>query len=125
MMKLFAIAFGGSIGALLRYFISNLANQSFKTIGFPIGTLLVNSTGCFIGGIIIGSLAPKLSNDLKAFIIFGILGSYTTFSSFGIETITLIQEDKVKSAIIYIASTFILTLAGVIVGYTLSKKFLN
>jgi len=121
-MKLFAIALGGSIGAILRYFISQLSNQHLAITTFPIGTLIVNGTGCFIGGIILGGLTSKFSSETRAFVLIGILGSYTTFSSFGMETVTLIQDEKIKSAILYVASTFILTIFGVIIGYLLSKK---
>ncbi len=124
-MKLFAIAIGGSIGAVLRYAVSQLANQNLAINHFPIGTLIVNASGCFIGGIIIGGLASKFSSETRSFIVIGILGSYTTFSSFGMETISLIQDDRIKSALIYIASTFILTLAGVMVGYIISKKIFS
>ena len=116
---------GGSIGALLRYWISQLVNHNLATNSFPIGTLLVNASGCFIGGIIIGGLASKFSGETRSFIVIGVLGSYTTFSSFGMETISLIQDDRIKSALIYIASTFILTLTGVIVGYIISKKIFS
>ena len=124
-MNFFAIAIGGSIGALLRYWVSQIVNNNIVVNSFPIGTLLVNASGCFIGGIIIGGLASKFSSETKSFVVIGILGSYTTFSSFGMETINLIQDDKIKSALIYIASTFILTLTGVILGYIISKKIFN
>ncbi len=124
-MNFFAVAIGGSIGALLRYWISQLVNHNLATNSFPIATLLVNASGCFIGGIIIGGLASKFSGETRSFIVIGVLGSYTTFSSFGMETISLIQDDRIKSALIYIASTFILTLTGVIVGYIISKKIFS
>ena len=118
-MNFFAIAIGGSIGALLRYWVSQLASHNLATNSFPIGTLLV------IGGIIIGGFASKFSGETRSFIVIGVLGSYTTFSSFGMETISLIQDDRIKSALIYIASTFILTLTGVMVGYVISKKIFS
>ena len=125
LMKLFAIAIGGSIGALLRYAVSQFTSQSLAINSFPMGTLFVNVSGCFIGGIILGSFTSKFSQETRAFLVLGILGSYTTFSSFGMETIGLVDDGKIKSAALYIFSTFLLTLIGVMLGYVLSKKIFN
>ena len=124
-MKLFAIAIGGSIGALLRYAISQLTNQSLALNSFPIGTLFVNASGCLIAGILLGGFTSKFSHETRAFLVLGILGSYTTFSSFGMEAITLVNDDKIKFAALYVFSTFLLTLIGVMLGYALSKKIFN
>ncbi|PZC40115.1 MAG: CrcB protein [Chloroflexi bacterium] len=125
MSKIFVIAIGGSIGAILRYSVSHFINLNIQINNLPIGTIFVNATGCFIAGLVIGGFSYKLSGDLRSFLIIGMLGSYTTFSSFGIETISLVQDDKLKIAILNVASTFILTLLGVTIGYVFSKKIIN
>ena len=94
--KLFIIGLGGFIGAVLRYLISSLAQTASGSIVFPYGTLCVNLTGCFVIGIFsfIVETRGMLSMEARIFLLIGLLGSFTTFSTFGIETFNLLREGR-------------------------------
>lgn len=107
------IGIGGALGAATRYVLGNwISKKSQKLSPFPVGTWIINWTGSFF----LGLLAQlHLSNQIDEWLWFfagvGFCGAYTTFSTFGNETITLIQSKKIKLAIIYVATSII---AGVI-----------
>ena len=99
-----AIAFGGGIGALLRYFVAN-AGQSLTPSDFPLGTLIVNIAGCALIGFITALLIGPLSANrelLRLFLIVGILGGFTTFSTFGIDTFELFEDGRIRQAFMYV-----------------------
>jgi len=116
---LFAIGLGGFIGSVLRY----LCSISFSKVlinDFPIGTLLVNIIGCFFIGLIINSSLIELSNfPIDEFMIIGLLGGFTTFSAFGIESYTMIKNGNPQIAILYIVLSIILSLIAIYI----SSKF--
>ena len=94
MLKLFCIASGGAIGALLRYVVSAFTHTILNA-DFPWGTLSVN----LIGSLIIGSLwglseTVLLSQNVRLFLLIGVLGSFTTFSSFTLENFTLLRDGE-------------------------------
>lgn len=101
MIECLIVAFGGAIGAVLRYLIG-LIPLSQKS-GFPIKTFLINVIGCFIIGII-AALAEKnsLNPKIVLFIKVGFCGGFTTFSSFALETQGLLEKGSVFIAILYI-----------------------
>jgi len=90
-----AIALGGSIGACLRYAVS-LWSQSAWSSDFPYGTLIVNIVGSFILGLLTIVLIQKVeaSEWLRLFLFVGVLGAFTTFSTFSVETVSLFQDGK-------------------------------
>lgn len=91
---LFSIAVGGAVGALCRYGISNLLYDAFGR-GFPHGTLLVNLSGCFLMGVLATILAQRgAPMALRAGILVGFLGAYTTFSTFSLETLKHFEQDQ-------------------------------
>lgn len=100
MMNLILIFLGSGLGAISRYGLSNLVH-GFLGRAFPYGTLVVNASGSFVMGLFFiiildrfGALAPQL----RAFLLIGFLGGYTTFSSFSIETLTLLEQGAWVSA---------------------------
>lgn len=101
MIECFIVAFGGAIGALLRYLIG-LIPLSQKS-GFPIKTFLINVIGCFVIGIV-AALAEKnsLNPKIVLFIKVGFCGGFTTFSSFALETQELLEKGSFFIAILYI-----------------------
>ena len=121
MINLFYVASGGSIGAVLRYLTSNLFRFYFPN--FPFGTLFVN----FIGSFLIGILASNLENNdtsylfIRYFLIIGVLGSFTTFSTFSLETIQLINDKKIIFSLIYIFLSISLCIVGAFFGLNINK----
>lgn len=117
-MKFLAIAAGGSVGALLRYSLSGLA-QRMTDDAFPVGTLVVNLTGCLVIGFL-GALfsGPALVRDeWRLFLLVGLLGAFTTFSTFGFETMALMEDGEWVRAALNLALSNGLGLAAVWLGY--------
>lgn len=117
MLNLFAIALGAAIGANLRYGLSTWAAQHFGTT-WPYGTFLVNVLGCLIIGILLSLLASRLSlsEPLRLFLVTGLLGGFTTFSTFGYESFTLITRGDWLGAGLYVGGSLIAGLAAVFLG---------
>lgn len=91
-MKLIYIGLGGFIGAILRYIVSGLVLNYFQK-DFPYGTLAVNLIGCFFLGLMASvSMEKMIHTELKSFIMIGLLGAFTTFSTFSYETMTLLEQ---------------------------------
>jgi CrcB protein len=88
-MILFLIALGGAVGSLLRYVIGGAVQRSSAS-GFPVGTMVVNVVGCFlIGGFVRFLLNMQTSAELRALLVVGFCGGFTTFSTFSFETVGL------------------------------------
>jgi CrcB protein len=116
------IAGGGAIGSVLRYLTSVVVNKYYAHV-FPLATLLTNIIGCLLIGIFVGWLSKnQLSNsNLKWFLITGFCGGYTTFSAFGLENVSLLQNGNSGWAFLYIAASVIVGLAAVWTGLILIK----
>lgn len=116
MVYLFYVAFGGAIGAVLRFSISNFYKIYFPN--FPIGTLFINFFGSFLIGILASSLENQGSSTIfvKYFLIIGVLGSFTTFSAFSIETIELFKQAKIIMSINYIILSVTLSIVAAYIG---------
>jgi CrcB protein len=99
-----AVAIGGSIGALLRYLVANIG-QSWTPSDFPLGTLIVNIAGCALIGLMTALLVGPLSQHrefLRLLVIVGVLGGFTTFSTFALDTFELLEDGRVRQAVLYI-----------------------
>ena len=120
--NIFIIGAGGFFGATLRYMTAGFVQRIFKGTIFPIGTLSVNMLGCFIIGLL-GGLADNLqffSTEQRSFIFLGILGSFTTFSTFGFETVSLLREQETIFALMNILIHVFMGLFAVWFGYGLT-----
>ena len=124
MINLIYVASGGAVGAVLRYLTSNFYRFYFPN--FPIGTLFIN----FIGSFLIGILASNLDSRgtsyifIKYFLIIGILGSFTTFSTFSLETIQLANDKKLFLSLVYIFVSISLCIFGAFFGFNINKIWL-
>lgn len=112
------IGFGGAFGAGIRFWLGGLLNEKLT---FPVGTWFVNSTGSFLLGWLAGLYsAGQISEAFWLAGGVGFCGAYTTFSTFGYETITLIQSGQVKRAAVYVIASVgvgcVLAAAGVFVA---------
>ena len=112
------IALGGAVGSLLRYVLGG-AVQRMSASGFPIGTMVVNVSGCFLIGILLRQfLNMQLSPELRALLIVGFCGGFTTFSTFSAETIGLIEGGEYTRATGYVILSVTLCLVATLSGMT-------
>lgn len=116
------IAIGGAIGSVLRYLTSVLVNKYWSN-HFPLATLITNVIGCFLIGLLIGILEKNnvANSNLKWFLITGFCGGFTTFSAFGYENISLLQNHNSALAFGYSALSILLGLFAVWLGLSISK----
>jgi CrcB protein len=113
---LLAVAFGGAIGSLARYFVAS-ALQS-PAIQFPWGIFVVNISGGFLMGIVVELSALKfnVSPELRAFLTVGVLGGYTTFSTFSLDSALLIERGAYASAAAYAVGSAVLSILALFAG---------
>jgi fluoride exporter len=110
------IAFGGAVGSVLRYIMGRLI-QGMSSSGFPIGTMVVNVSGCFLIGIFLRQfLNMQVSAELRAFLVVGFCGGFTTFSTFSGETVGLIEGGEYARAATYIVVSVALCLTATFAG---------
>jgi fluoride exporter len=114
------VALGGAIGASLRYLMGLAALRTFGP-GFPAGTLIVNLIGCLAMGILAALLADRTSPRLAPFLMTGILGGFTTYSAFALDTVTLWQRGETGTALTYVLITTAGSIAAVLVGMALAR----
>jgi len=103
-LKYSILAIGGAIGTICRYALSTAMYAYFSMPVFPIGTLIVNLLGCFIIGILAGFSEKGFLEPVNArlFLFVGLLGGFTTFSAFSIETLNLIRQHQWRTAATYL-----------------------
>lgn len=124
MKQLVAIAVGGALGAVLRYGVST-AVYALAGRGFPYGTLAVNVAGSAAMGLLFVLLVERLEVDAvwRAALLVGLLGSFTTFSTFSMETLALIEEGAAVKALGNILASVLLCLAGVWLGVAVGRQW--
>lgn len=123
MLKFVIIGLGGCVGAILRYLVAGGVHTLARTESFPIGTMTVNVAGCLLIGIGGGLMENRqlFSPEWRAFLFVGILGSFTTFSTFGLETFNLAKEGQWLASFGNVGLSLILGLAAVLAGHMLSR----
>jgi len=123
MTKILLVLAGGALGSLARYAASGLTQKYFSS--FPIGTLTVNLIGSLLIGLLWGLWGnANLSVGTKTFLFIGILGGFTTFSAYSLDTLNLFREGAVKMALINIAANNLLGLLLVFLGF-LTGQWIN
>ena len=122
MGKLLLIGLAGLIGTLSRYWMSGLVARRYGET-FPLGTLVVNLVGCFLIGLLFYLLQERylVNQTVRSVIMIGFLGGFTTFSSFGLQTFTLVQDGEFGFALLNITASNVIGLLLVWAGYTLAK----
>jgi CrcB protein len=119
---LLLVGIGGFIGSLFRYWISGMVQNISGSISFAFGTLAVNTIGCFIIGFFAYLIEARsmLTSEIRAFVLVGLLGAFTTFSTFGNETYNHIVESKFHLVLINIGAHVFLGLSAVYLGRLMS-----
>ena len=99
-----AVCAGGALGSLARYFISLAPFKSVGDAGFPLATLLTNVVGAFVIGLIVATVAAghELDSRLVLFLKVGVCGGFTTFSTFALESVGLVQRGEPLVAVVYV-----------------------
>jgi fluoride exporter len=122
MKSLLVVAAGGALGSMGRYLATIYISRT-TNLTFPMGTFVVNITGCFLIGILFGLFAKHavMTTDWRLFLITGICGGYTTFSSFSLESIALFRQGSYTYFLLYIIGSVILGLLATIAGMTLTR----
>ena len=123
MTQVLAIGIGGAIGSLLRFWMSTWVH-SFAGRGFPYGTLTVNVLGCLVMGVLFVVLTERLSDNvvLRAGLLIGVLGGFTTFSSFSIETFNLMEQGAHLKALANMALSLVLCVGGTWLGVIIGRQ---
>jgi CrcB protein len=121
-MEVVLVAVGGAVGAVARYGVAKAA-QPLTTGSFPLGILLVNLTGAFLLGFVFTYLLERssISNELRTAVTVGVLGAYTTFSTFSLDTLHLIQANDWTLAILNVAVSVGGALLAVWAGQQLAR----
>lgn len=122
MRNLLIVGFGGFFGSALRYGVSGWIQRLVPSAMFPVGTLAVNVLGCFVLGLL-GGYADNLDlfgPTTRLFLFLGVLGGFTTFSTFGYETMAMLRDGQFFTGLANVGLQVILGLAGVWLGYGVS-----
>ncbi len=116
-IRLLSVAAGGALGAVLRYTVTLLTGQQGSG-SFPIDTLLVNVFGCFLIGLAIQHVtaSPQFGKAWELFLVTGLIGAFTTYSTFGYEFISLLREDAYRSLLFYVGIHIVVGLFFVAAG---------
>ena len=110
------VAVGGALGALLRFGTVQLTRALFG-VGFPLGTLVVNGLGCLAAGLVAAWLEARgESAQLRAFLAIGLLGGFTTFSAFSLETMAMLERQAWSPAIAYVVASVAASLLAAFAG---------
>jgi CrcB protein len=118
MLKILMVGIGGFAGSICRYLIYEATLVLYKGAWFPLGTLMVNIFGCFFIGFL-GGLSE--TPEIRALVFIGILGGFTTFSSFGYEIFFLARNGQTGLALANMGLQIVLGLSTVWLGFSLSK----
>jgi CrcB protein len=122
-LRLLLVCAGGALGSGARYLVSTWAARSLGA-DFPRGTLIVNAVGSFVLGVIFVLPGEKLSPDVRLFLGAGLLGGFTTYSSFNAETLALLEQGSAGLAALNVAATTLGCLlagaAGLVIGRLLA-----
>ena len=117
-MNILLVGIGGALGSISRYLLGTWIQALSRSIDFPYGTLIVNLLGCFLIGLLsqLAEARGAFTSETRAFLFIGILGGFTTFSSFGNDTINLLRAGAAFNALANIGANVILGLVLVWLG---------
>ena len=119
-MSVFFVGLGGALGSISRYLLGTWIQSISKSLDFPFGTLAVNLIGCCVIGFLsqLAEARGIFTSETRALVFIGMLGGFTTFSSFGNDTVNLIRDGEVVNGLLNIGANVIFGLALVWLGRT-------
>lgn len=125
MSHYWAVGIGGCLGSIARYWLSGIVQRYFASEGFPFGTLAVNVLGCFVLGYVTSLVEYRqlFGPNVRLLLTVGILGGFTTFSTFGYETFTLLRDNEHLLALANVAGNLVTGVVAVAAGWFLAKMF--
>ena len=124
-MLILMVAAGGALGAVARYGLSGWV-QSLLSTTFPLGTLIVNAVGSFaLGAVLVFFESLAVTTEVRALVTIGVLGAFTTFSTFSYEAVVLLQGGEWARGGIYIGGGLLLGLLGILMGFGLGSLILQ
>ena len=125
MKTILVIAAGGAFGAVARYGVGVFATRMFG-MSFPWGTLIVNIGGSFLLGALIEVMALRwsVSPEMRAFLVIGVMGAFTTFSTFSMDVVVLFQRGMIGLSALYIATSVVGALLGFMAGLRVLRLIL-
>ena len=123
MPKVLLVGIGGFLGAIARYALGGWVHRSAHGPVFPYGTLVVNVLGCLLIGALAGLVETRgvLSPESRVFLLIGLLGGFTTFSTFGYETLQLLRDGQLLYGLANIGASVLLGLGAVWLGFVLPR----
>lgn len=121
--SLLVVGAGGFLGSAARYLVGAWVHSSLSRLAFPLGTLVVNVSGCFFIGVLAAFLEVRqiLTPEARLFLIVGVLGGFTTFSSFAWETLALAQSQQMARAVINVTAQVALGLLAARLGFSFAR----
>ena len=124
-LNLVFVGAGGFLGSIGRYLVAGAVYQIFPNSNFPVGTAVVNILGCFFIGLLSGlmELRQLLGPEMRIFLLIGLLGGFTTFSTFGYETIASLRAGEFLPALANVLIQVIVGLSAVWLGYSITRYF--
>ena len=121
-----AVAIGGALGSVARHGVNRIVHQEWPSLRFPLATAIVNIVGCCVIGVLAGLVAAgrlPMRTNWREFIFVGILGGFTTFSTFGLDTITLVRSGDTSQAVLNTLLQVVCGLAAVYFGLVVVERF--
>ena len=123
-MTLYLLAgLGGALGSMARHGLNHVIHQRNLASAFPLGTFFINVAGSVVIGLVAGGLSSgrwSLSLESRTFIVVGLLGGFTTFSSFSLDTLVLLRQGNMTAVAANVVGQVTLSLAGVWLGYRIA-----
>ncbi|SFR06715.1 fluoride efflux transporter CrcB [Poseidonocella sedimentorum] len=118
--NILSVAAGGAIGATLRY-LTGIGVLRLVGPGFPMGVITVNILGSFIMGVFVVMAAHRGLTHLSPFVMTGLLGGFTTFSAFSLETVTLLERGQAGQAALYVLISVALSILALMAGVMIAR----
>lgn len=123
MQAVLLVGVGGAVGSMGRYGLAVVVARLWPT-SFPLATLTVNIIGSIVMGMVMGLLSrfmPPWQEEARLFLAVGLLGGFTTFSSFSLDTVSLLQRGQLAQAVLYIGLSVVVCVAGLYLGLLITR----